>query len=297
MLKQLKIIINFAVLEIIKISNMKKLKLILSVMAALFFSFSCGSKDKAQKVLVLYYSQTGNTKLVAEHIAGMMEADIEEIEAVNPYDGDFNATIQRCIKEREEGVTPEIKPLKSKLSKYDVIFIGYPIWFGTYAPPVATFLDNVDLSGKEVVPFCTFGSGGLESSMEDMKRVQSEAKIYCGFGIRAARMDKVTQEVNVFLKENNFIEGKYLKLDEFSEFHDVNEEETAIFDAATGDYPMMHAKAVSVASRAIPNGTEYLYIAEDLPREDKPDMPPAGEIRVYIKVVGDEAPVFTRVVR
>ena len=275
---------------------MKSLKLILAGMTAMLLAVSCGGK-KAQKVLVLYYSQTNNTKLVAEQIAGMMQADIEAIEAVNPYDGDFDATIQRCLQERQDGVLPEIKPLKSKISKYDVIFIGYPVWFGTYAPPIITFLKDYDLSGKEVVPFCTFGSGGLESSMADMKQAQPNAKIECGFGIRAARLDKVTAEVSIFLKENNFIEGKYAKLDDFSDFHDVNEEELAIFDAATGDYPMMHAKAKTVATRAIHNGTEYLFTAEDLPRDDRPNMPPAGELKVYVIVVGDEAPVFTRVVR
>jgi flavodoxin len=275
---------------------MKKFSLIFTIMAAMFFSFRC-SGEKAQKVLVLYYTQTGNTKVVAEHIAGMMQADIEEIVPVNPYDGDFAQTIERCMKEREEGVIPEIQPIKSKLSKYDVIFIGYPVWFGTYAPPVIKFLQDYDLSGKEVVPFCTFGSGGLESSMADMQKAQPKAKIECGFGIRAARLDKVTAEVSVFLKENDFIEGKYTKLDAFSEQHEVTEEENAIFEAATGDYPMLHAKAKTVATRAIHNGTEYFFIAVDIPRVERPDMPPAGEIQVYVNAVKGEAPVFTRVVR
>lgn len=98
---------------------------------------SCGPK-KAQKVLVLYYSQTNNTKMVADEIANRLNADTEQIEAVNPYDGDFQATIERCMQERKDGVTPDIQQVKSDLSKYDVIFIGYPVWFGTYAPPVIT---------------------------------------------------------------------------------------------------------------------------------------------------------------
>lgn len=274
---------------------MKKLKLF-TIFAAMLTLLSCGTK-KAQKVLVLYYSQTNNTKIVADEIAARLNADIERIEAVDPYNGDFMATIQRCMKEREEGILPEIQPIKSNLNKYDVIFIGYPVWFGTYAPPVITFLKNVDLSGKTIVPFCTFGSGGLESSVKDLKEAQPKAKILDGYGVRAARIDAVPQEIGQFLKENDFIEGKYLKLDKFSEQHPVSEEESAIFDAATGDYPMMHAKAKTVASRAIPNGTEYLFVAVDTPREAKPDMPPAGELQVYVIVVNGEAPVFTKVVR
>ena len=266
-------------------------------MAAMFLAVSCGSKKDAQKVLVLYYSQTNNTKLVAAEIANRLGADMEEIEAMNPYDGDFMQTIERCMQERKEGVTPVIKPLKSDVSKYDVIFIGYPVWFGTYAPPVISLFNCVDFSGKKLVPFCTFGSGGLESSMIDMAKAQPNAKILPGYGVRAARLDAVPAEIDQFLKENGFIDGEYVKLDEFIDFHDADEAESAIFDAATGDYPMMHAKAKMVSTRAIPNGTEYLFIAEDLPREDRPDMPPAGEMKVYVSVVGEEAPVFTRVVR
>ena len=70
--KKSKIIIIFAVFEIIKNTNMKGLKLIFAIMAAILLAVSCGSKKEARKVLVLYYSQTNNTQLVAEHIAGMM---------------------------------------------------------------------------------------------------------------------------------------------------------------------------------------------------------------------------------
>ena len=275
---------------------MKKFKLFTIIAAMIITLVSCGPK-KAQKTLVLYYSQTSNTKLVAEEIAARLNADIEAIEAVNPYDGDFTETIERCLQERKDGVTPEILPIKADIASYDVIFIGYPIWFGTYAPPVITFLKNYDLSGKTIVPFCTFGSGGLESSVKDLKEAQPNAKILEGYGVRAARMDAMPQEIGRFLKENDFIEGKYIKLEKFPEQHPVNEEETAIFVAATGDYPMMHAKAKTVATREIPNGVEYLFIAEDLPREIRDDMPPAGELQVYVIVVGEEAPVFTRVVR
>ena len=275
---------------------MKYFKLFTIIAAMIITLVSCGPK-KTQKTLVLYYSQTSNTKLVAEEIAARLNADIEAIEAVNPYDGDFTETIERCLQERNEGVTPEIQPIKADIASYDVIFIGYPIWFGTYAPPVITFLKNYDLSDKTIVPFCTFGSGGLESSVKDLKEAQPNANILDGYGVRAARMDAMPQEIGQFLKENDFIEGKYIKLDNFSEQHPVNEEETAIFVAATGDYPMMHAKAKTVATREIPNGVEYFFIAEDLPREIRDDMPPAGELQVYVIVVGEETPVFTRVVR
>ena len=277
----------------------------LVIATAAVTAISCGTKNEnkeestekeAPKVLVLYYSQTSNTKAVATEIATKLNADIEEIVAVNPYDGDFQATIDRCIVEREQGTVTEIKPLAADIANYDVIFIGYPVWFGTYAPPVATFLANTDLSGKKIVPFCTFGSGGLESSVKDLAEKQPKAEILNGYGVRAARMDAMPKEIDNFLKTSGFLEGEYVKLDEFPEQHIVSEEETAIFDAAVDGYPMLHAEAKTVASRNLPNGVEYLFTAVDLPREDNPDMP-AREIKVYVTVENGAAPVFTNVVR
>ncbi len=276
---------------------MKNLKLMLGLAAATMTAMSCGSNEKAQKVLVLYYSQTSNTKTVAEEIATRLGADTEEIVAVAPYDGDFQATIGRCMQEREQGITPEIQPVQADLSQYDVIFLGYPIWFGTFAPPVATFLNQADLSGKKVVPFCTFGSGGLESSIKDLAEKQPQAKLLPGYGVRAARMAAVPQEVDQFLKAGDFLEGDYFQPEEFPEQHPVSEEEAAIFDAAVGDYPMIHAQAKAVASRNLQNGIEYLFTAADLPREENAKMPLASEIKVYVTLVEGEAPVFTRVVR
>ena len=263
------------------------------------FAASCTEKKPEPKYLVLYYTQTNNTKAVAEEIQARLNADIEAIEATVPYDGDFQATIERSGKEREEGILPEIKPITHNIAEYDVIFLGYPIWFGTYAPPVASFLNQTDLSGKKVVPFCTFGSGGLDSSIKDLKAKQPNAEILPGYGVRAARISKIKDEIDRFLKENGFIEGEFTKLEDFPQQHPATEEEAAIFDAAVNGYPMLNAKAESVAQRTIPGGTEYLFTAVPLPREDNPDtkLPPMGPVKVYVTVLDGQQPEFTQVIR
>ena len=295
---------------------MKTFKLIMCAAVALMAVVSCTPKKETKeapqsKVLVLYYSLTSNTKTVATEIATRLNADIEEITPVEPYDTAFQATIERCKADREKGIIPEIKPLKSNVADYDWIFIGYPIWFGTYAPPVASLLEKIDLSDKWVVPFCTFGSGGLESSVKDLTEKQPNAKIMPGYGVRAARMDAMPKEVEQFLKMYQALiamtdttdigkkipEGPGFVPADFPEQHPVSAEEAAIFDAAVNGYPMLNAKAKTVASRTVLDGTEYLFTAKDLPRDAKPDMPPPGEIKVYVLVEKDKAPVFTRVVR
>ena len=272
-----------------------KLLSVIATATIMLTAVSCGQKKDA-KMLVLYYSQTTNTEQVANEIASRLNADIEPIIAVNPYDGDFHATIERCLKEREQGILPELQPVAADLDDYDVIFLGYPVWFGTYAPPVAAWLNSVDLSGKTIVPFCTFGSGGLDSSTRDLAAKQPNANILQGYGVRAARLAAMPKEIDRFLKANGFLEGEYAVLPEWGEQHEVSVEETAVFDAAVDGYPMLHAKATKVAVRTIPEGTEYLFTAVDLPREGAPEMP-AHEIQVYVTVVNGEAPVFTQVIR
>ena len=281
---------------------MKNINILLVLAAVTMAAVSCGPKkespkEEAPKMLVLYYSQTGNTKAVAEEIANKLGADIEEITMADPYDPDFQATIDRCLKEREQEILPTINPVKADLANYDVIFLGYPVWFGTYAPPVITFLNDADFSGKKIVPFCTFGSGGLESSVKDLVAAEPNAEVLPGYGVRAARLDAMPKEVDNFLKASGFLEGEYTQLADFPEQHEVSADESAIFDAAVDGYPMIHAKAKTVAVRAIPDGTEYLFTAVDLPREDNPKMPPAGEMQVYVTVANGAAPVFTKVIR
>ena len=280
---------------------MKTIKMMLAIAAVVLVAVACGSKKKEEapqkKVLVVYYSQTANTKTVAQELATKLGADIEEITLATPYDGDFQATIARVQQEREQGVQPKLNPLKADLAQYDVIFLGYPVWFGTMAPPMLAFVDSIDLSGKQVVPFCTFGSGGLDSSVRDLREKQPNAEILPGYGVRAARIKAMPTEVDNFLKAGGFIEGEYTPLPDFPEQHAVNEEESKIFDTAVGDYPMIKAKATTVASRTIPNGTEYFFTAANIPQEGADPNAPAGEIKVYVTVLEGQAPEFTQVLR
>ena len=282
---------------------MKILRIILCIAVALMAVVSCTPKKEAPKketpkVLVLYYSQMSNTRTVAQEIATRLNADIEEIALVEPYDTAFQATIDRCKADREKGILPEIKPLKSNIADYDWIFIGYPIWFGTYAPPVASLLEKIDLSDKWVVPFCTFGSGGLESSAKDLEAKQPNAKVMPGYGVRAARIDAVPGEVELFLKSIGLIEGSFFKPADFPEQHPVSADEDAIFDAAVNGYRMLNAKATTVASRTIVDGTEYLFTAQDMRQDVNPsDSQLTSEIQVYVTVEKGKSPVFTKVVR
>ena len=264
-------------------------------LAALTILAAC-TQNKAPKALVLYYSQTNTTKAVAEEIAAALGADIEAILPVVPYEGDIPAVAARCAKDAAEGKLPELKPFTVDVNAYDIIFLGYPIWMGTYAPPVEAAISAMNLDGKKVVPFCTFGSGGLDTSTNDLKAKLPNAEILPDYGVRAARIDAAKAEVDYFLKSNGFLAGDVTPLPAFSEPKPADEAAAAIFDAAVGSYPMIHAAATEVASREVPGGIEYLFTAKDLPRDPAMEMPDHF-IKVYVLAEDGKEPVFTQVLR
>lgn len=278
---------------------MKKLYIIvpavLAVVAAGLALGSCAAKkqEKARKCLVLYYSQTGNTKAVAEEIARRMNADIEAIEAVEPYEGSYDATIERCRKEMADSVVPATKPLKADIASYDVVFLGFPVWFGTYARPVMDVVAKNKFEGKKVVPFCTFGSGGLESSAAELRAALPGAEILPGYGVREARIKSMPAEVERFLIEGGFVEGSIDPLPDFSEAVAVAEADSAVFAAACSGYKYPLGTPATVARRALPDGsTGYKFTAKSKDRDGADVV-----ATIYIVAPKDGKPEFTSVVR
>ena len=214
---------------------------------------------KQKKMLVLYYSQTGTTQTVAEELQKQLGADIECIEVVNPYDGDFQATIQRGGEELKNGTVPEIKPIQANLADYDIIFVGYPIWFGTYAMPIATLVKEYDFAGKTVVPFCSFGSGGLNTSTEALKKALPKADIRQGYGVRSARIAAAPKEIDRFLIENGYKAGNVAPLPDYSEQQPVTEEDSVIFDAACSGYQFPLGTPQTVGKRETEESTDYKF--------------------------------------
>ena len=116
--------------------------------------------ESTPKSLVVFYSQNGATKKVAEIFQKSRNADVFEIALATPYPSTYDSTIAAVGAQRESKQWPALLNAKADIAKYDTIFLGYPIMFGSFAPPIFSFLDSNDLSGKVVVPFCTYGSGG-----------------------------------------------------------------------------------------------------------------------------------------
>ncbi len=260
--------------------------------AALAVAALCGCSTAAKKTLVLYYSQTGATKAVAEELQRQLGADIDCIEAVEPYDADYAATVARWRQEREAGIKVAIQPLAVNLDRYNTIFLGFPIWGGTCASPMATFLADNSLAGKKVVTFATFGSGGIESATADVVKAQPDATVIEGYGVRNARVGKSAAEIQRFLIENDYVKGEIAPLPAHGEPVPVTEEDIAVFDAACGNYQLPLGTPVTVAKRSYDGTEDYRFDV----KSQSPDGREASSI-IYVVVPQDGNPEFTRVVR
>lgn len=124
-------------------------------------------------ILTVYFSATGTTKGVAETIAEITEADIYEIVPEQPYteeDLNYNSDSSRTTEEMNDAsARPTIEGEVENWDKYEIVYLGYPIWWGEAPRIMDTFVESYDFGGKTVIPFCTSGSSGIGSSAQNLE--------------------------------------------------------------------------------------------------------------------------------
>lgn len=220
---------------------------------------------QASKSLVVYYSQTGATKKLAEIFQKAKNADVFEITMVTPYPSTYDSTIAAVGAERESKQWPALVNAKADLAKYDTVYLGYPIMFGSFAPPVYTFLDSNDLSGKVVVPFCTYGSGGRKASAAELKTLEPNANVTLAYGISNKRItadngaEVAAKEVEGFFADLAAGKTDEMLMGGFSEQRPLTAEDSAVFAAATKDYAYLKLAPLSVATQVVA-GTNFLFV-------------------------------------
>ena len=171
---------------------------------------SASTNLDSDKVLVVYFSHGGNTKKLAKEISDQVGGDFRRIEPVNAYpEGDelYDYTEQ----EQADDARPEIQDLNIDMSKYDTVFIGYPIWWYTYPQVILTFFDNYDLTGKTIVPFVTHGGSGMSGTEDDMREYLSDKDVTVLDGLAVSRNDieeDQSQTVTNWLEELGFNKKK-----------------------------------------------------------------------------------------
>ena len=137
------------------------------------------SEGQGANVLVVYFSATNTTEGVAEHIANGLNAELYEIVPEEPYtDADLNYNdnnSRTTIEMNDPNARPVISGSVENMEQYEIVFIGYPIWWGEAPRIVSTFMESYDFSGKTIVPFCTSGGSGIGSSANNLEQLTSGA--------------------------------------------------------------------------------------------------------------------------
>ncbi len=140
--------------------------------------------DANAKVLVAYFSATGNTENIAQHLETVLDADLYEIVPQQPYtsaDLNYGSSNSRAEQEiNDPNARPAISGSVSNMDDYDVVFIGYPIWWGQAPKIIYTFLESYDFSGKTIVPFCTSASSGISGSISGIQALAPNANWLSG---------------------------------------------------------------------------------------------------------------------
>lgn len=158
--------------------TMSKLLLLLAgISLSLFPVAPDNAQAQSQKILIAYFSHTRTTEKVALEIQKRTGGDLFRIETVQPYPTEHRDTLNVAEKERDTDARPALKGSVENMDAYDVIFLGYPIWWYTLPQPLFTFLESYDLSGKTIIPFVTHGGSRMSGTEPVIQKIQPNAKM------------------------------------------------------------------------------------------------------------------------
>lgn len=136
----------------------------------------CKVRVSGKKVLIAYFSRTGNSRKVARYIQKSIGGDLVQIKTKKPYPSDYDRCVSQAEKELEDDIRPEITTRVKDLAQYDEVVVGYPIWWGMAPRAVCTFVEGYDWQGKTLIPYSTSNSSGTGGSAAELGRLCRGAK-------------------------------------------------------------------------------------------------------------------------
>lgn len=172
-------------------------------------------KFKDAKILVAYYSRAdentgvgivekGNTEIIAERIAEDLGADIYKVEPEKPYPKTYKEATEVAKQEKADNARPAVKGERPDISRYDIVFLGYPIWWGDLPMTMYTFLEGEDFRGKVIIPFCTHEGSGLGSTGDTIMKIVQPRAVLPGLEMRGTKaqqeQDAAKTEVDNWLE-------------------------------------------------------------------------------------------------
>ncbi|QMV72851.1 flavodoxin [Comamonas piscis] len=152
------------------------------------------------RVLVVYFSRTGNTRVIAGLIQRSLKAQLAEIVPATPYPEDYLETVEQARQERDAGRT---RPMARRIdvAAFDTVYLGFPMWGETVPPVVRAFLASQNWQGKTLVPFQTHGGYGLGNSQEVLRGYLTKGQLQPGFVMEADQERRTMTQVGDWLKD------------------------------------------------------------------------------------------------
>ena len=169
---------------------------------SLFARTSCASSEK-HRILIAYFSHTGNTRAVARQIHSLVGGDLLELQTTQSYPTDHDDTVRQAEQECEDGFRPQLSTRFSEnMNEYDVIFVGYPVWVYTMPMALYSFFERFPFPGKTIVPFSTHMGSGLADGPEQIARLCPQAGVLDGIAIRGNLVAESQESVEHWLRQS-----------------------------------------------------------------------------------------------
>lgn len=151
------------------------------------------------KELIVYFSWSGNTQSVATEIQNQTGADVFQLMPVEPYTDDYDALLDIAQEEQRSGARPEISDSIENFENYEVIYLGFPNWWGDMPMILYSFLDDYDLSGKAIIPFVTSGGSGFSDTISTIKSMEPDAEVLDGLSLGSSQAAEPASAVTDWL--------------------------------------------------------------------------------------------------
>jgi flavodoxin len=168
-----------------------------------------------RRILIAYYSragenyyyggrrtlEVGNTEVLAAMTRQLLACDVYRIEAADPYSDDYDATVERNVREQNDNARPGIANSRTSITDYDTVLVGSPIWNNRAPMIMSTFMESFDFSGKTLYPFVTYAVSGLGSTQRDYAALAPRATIGEGLAVRGEEVQSARSEAEEWLRQ------------------------------------------------------------------------------------------------
>lgn len=185
---------------------MKQFILIMSVLLGWAFQSENIYALTGGRTLIVYFSEGGNTRGIAEEIQSQIGADLVEIEMEEPYSDSYSVLLEQAEQDLLANARPALRTRIENMEAYDTILLGYPNWYAILPMPVYTFLESYDFDGKRIIPFCSHGNGMMGETISNICKTCPYADVREALSVTYSGGPSLSEEIHTWLAKHGLVE-------------------------------------------------------------------------------------------